>query len=111
MADHDRRPPEPGGPPDPEIVQNLQEAFEGTDSEPPPPPEAQDKKVVTPAQDPVEALAHELDGPGDGLADEVAALRAERDEYLDHVRRLQADFDNYRKRMLRDQTSYLERAT
>jgi molecular chaperone GrpE len=41
----------------------------------------------------------------------MAVLRAERDEYLDHVRRLQADFDNYRKRMLRDQTIHLERAT
>ena len=36
--------------------------------------------------------------------------RAERDEYLDHLRRLQAEFDNFRKRTLRDQTARLERA-
>lgn len=35
-------------------------------------------------------------------SDEVALLAAERDEYLDHLRRLQAEFDNYRKRVQRD---------
>ncbi len=38
-------------------------------------------------------------------------LAAERDEYLDSLRRLQADFDNYRKRAVRQQTELLERAT
>ena len=38
-------------------------------------------------------------------------LTAERDEYLAHLQRTQAEFDNYRKRMLRDQTAHLERAT
>ena len=33
---------------------------------------------------------------------ELAAVAAERDEYLDHLRRLQAEFDNYRKRVQRD---------
>ncbi len=47
-----------------------------------------------------------LDGP-DAL---VAKLEAERDEYLDALRRLQADFENYRKRMIRQQTEQLERA-
>jgi hypothetical protein len=31
-------------------------------------------------------------------------------EYLDHLRRLQADFDNYRKRAARDQESLVARA-
>ena len=34
----------------------------------------------------------------------------ERDEYLDMSRRVQADFENYKKRMLREQTAILERA-
>ncbi|MGH9024356.1 MAG: nucleotide exchange factor GrpE [Acidimicrobiia bacterium] len=38
-------------------------------------------------------------------------LQAERDEYLDHLRRVQADFENYRKRVLREQGAHLERAT
>jgi molecular chaperone GrpE len=41
------------------------------------------------------------DGPVD---DETASARiaAERDEYLDHLRRLQAEFENYRKRVRRE---------
>ncbi len=35
----------------------------------------------------------------------------ERDEYLDMLRRVQADFENYKKRMLRQQTDQLERAS
>ena len=42
---------------------------------------------------------------------DLEALRAERDEYLDTLRRLQADFENFRKRMQRDQTETVERAT
>jgi molecular chaperone GrpE len=40
-----------------------------------------------------------------------AIVAAERDEYLDALRRLQADFDNFRKRSLRQQTELLEHAT
>ncbi|MGD0254655.1 MAG: nucleotide exchange factor GrpE [Acidimicrobiales bacterium] len=36
--------------------------------------------------------------------------RRERDEYFEMLRRLQADFENYKKRMLRQQTDLLERA-
>jgi molecular chaperone GrpE len=43
----------------------------------------------------------------DGLKDVIA----QRDEYLDSLRRLQADFDNYRKRAIRQQTELVERAT
>lgn len=42
---------------------------------------------------------------------EEALVVAERDEYLDALRRLQADFDNFRKRSLRQQTELLQRAT
>ncbi len=38
------------------------------------------------------------------------SVRRERDEYLDMLRRVQADFENYKKRMLRQQTDLLERA-
>jgi molecular chaperone GrpE len=36
-------------------------------------------------------------------ADELASVAAERDEYLALAQRVQADFENYRKRALRDQ--------
>ena len=41
---------------------------------------------------------------------EHEALQAERDELLDTLQRLQAEFDNYRKRAARDQQSLVARA-
>jgi molecular chaperone GrpE len=43
-------------------------------------------------------------------ADELETLRAERDGLVDDLRRLQAEFANYKKRMLRDRTAHVERA-
>ncbi len=59
--------------------------------------------------------------PADDLLDDAAAAAvevdldlartaAERDEYLEALRRLQADFENYKKRTIRQQTELLERA-
>jgi molecular chaperone GrpE len=42
--------------------------------------------------------------------DELASARAEAHEYLDHLRRLQAEFDNYRKRVLKEQTHAVDLA-
>ncbi|HEV2895865.1 MAG TPA: nucleotide exchange factor GrpE [Actinomycetota bacterium] len=50
--------------------------------------------------DQVEAEAEE-----DAIAADLAKARAEAESYLDDLRRLQADFDNYRKRTLREQTA------
>ena len=41
---------------------------------------------------------------------DLARTAAERDEYLEALRRLQADFENYKKRTIRQQTDLLERA-
>jgi molecular chaperone GrpE len=41
----------------------------------------------------------------------LQALQREHEELLDTTRRVQADFENYRKRVLREQTSLVERAT
>ena len=41
---------------------------------------------------------------------DVEALRAERDEYLQHRPPVAADFENYRKRAARDQESLIARA-
>src|ERR1019366_3764122 len=50
-------------------------------------------------------------GAADVEADiDLAVLAKERDEYLDALRRLQADFENYKKRMVRQQTEQLQRA-
>lgn len=42
--------------------------------------------------------------------DPLAAITAERDEYLATLQRLAADFDNYRKRAVRDQQAFAARA-
>ena len=44
------------------------------------------------------------------VLDDLAKLTAERDDYLDQLRHTKADFENYRKRILRQQTEHLERA-
>ena len=76
-------------------------------------------KAGTHEEVPAEAAAPEdaLDGEEPlGAAEAVeadlqlASLARERDEYLDALRRLQADFENYKKRMLKQQTDYLEHA-
>ncbi len=41
---------------------------------------------------------------------DLVALGVERDEFRELAQRVQADFENYRKRMLREQTEKMERA-
>lgn len=44
------------------------------------------------------------------LEEEIAQARREAEEYRDHLQRLQAEFDNYRKRVLKEQTRAVEMA-
>ena len=44
------------------------------------------------------------------VTDDISRIAAERDDYLDALKRLQADFENYKKRVLKQQTEHLERA-
>jgi molecular chaperone GrpE len=44
------------------------------------------------------------------LEEQLVALEAERDEYLNDLKRVAAEFENYRKRVLRDQESLVARA-
>jgi molecular chaperone GrpE len=44
------------------------------------------------------------------LEERLAALEAERDEHLNDLKRVAADFENYRKRVARDQESLVARA-
>ena len=41
---------------------------------------------------------------------DISQIARERDDYLDALKRLQADFENYKKRILKQQTEHLERA-
>jgi molecular chaperone GrpE len=58
-----------------------------------------------------EAEAHDAEAAVEHDIDAIEALVRERDELLDVSRRLQADFENYKKRMIREQTALVERAT
>jgi len=52
--------------------------------------------------------------PSDGVGDVAAGaegVRSEAAEYREHLQRLQAEFDNYRKRVLREQTAAVELAS
>jgi molecular chaperone GrpE len=48
--------------------------------------------------------------PQTELEERLGALERERDEYLDSLQRLKAEFDNYRKRSAREQEALVERA-
>jgi molecular chaperone GrpE len=61
--------------------------------------EVDDFTGEAPAPDP-DAVEHDID-----------TLLSERDSFKDIALRLQADFENYRKRVLREQTALVERAT
>ena len=44
------------------------------------------------------------------VTDDIAAIAAERDEFKSLAQRIQADFENYKKRVVKQQTEHLERA-
>jgi molecular chaperone GrpE len=52
----------------------------------------------------------QAEGTEQSVEDALAAASAERDEYLDALQRLKAEFDNYRKRVARDQQELAARA-
>lgn len=66
------------------------------------PPDPSELGLVLP-DDPSEAI--EL------LLTELAAARSEATAYLDDLKRVAADFDNYRKRAIREQQTTIERAS
>ena len=75
--------------------------------------EQEQEPVGAPPAGPTDDEAQALADAEAAVESDLAALEAlqrERDEYLDALRRLQADFDNFRKRTLKQQTEILERA-
>ena len=78
------------------------------------PQDAQETIAPAPAgaSDPVPApdTGPEPFEDGDAVASDLDRAQREAAEYLDHLRRLQAEFDNFRKRTLRQQTHAVELA-
>jgi molecular chaperone GrpE len=52
----------------------------------------------------------DADAEAADVATDLEAARAEASQYLDHLKRLQAEFDNYRKRVLKEQTTAIDMA-
>ncbi len=84
-----------------------------------PDPEEQGPEEQGPEEQGPEEQGPEEQGPEepvpdtleDLLSDDLARISAERDEFLDTLRRLQADFDNFRKRTERQQSEMRARAS
>lgn len=76
-----------------------QKGEEGAEAKREAPPSAGEKEVVLSVKE-LEDLRKELE-----------TKKAEAAEYLDHLQRLKAEFENYKKRLLREQTQFLELAS
>lgn len=61
-------------------------------------------EVETPETEPADERSEAAGAAATDVAgaEELAEVTRERDEYLDHLRRLKAEFENYRKRVQRD---------
>ncbi len=62
------------------------------------------------AKEQVPGAVHGTRPEGEESGEEIAALRSERDELLERLQRLAAEFDNFRKRSARDQAAFAGRA-
>jgi len=75
------------------------------------PPDAADPVEAPEPEESLEELEVEVEEAAEVVESDLASLAVERDDYLDQLRRLQADFENYRKRVLKQQDEIVERAT
>ena len=74
-------------------------------------PEPEPEPVADEAADePTEEPTDELEEAAEAVESDLSALAGERDQYLDQLRRVQADFENYRKRVQKQQVESAERA-
>jgi molecular chaperone GrpE len=73
-------------------------------------PTAEPEPLEAEATSPEEAM-EELEQAAEVVESDLASLEAERDDYLDQLRRVHADFENYRKRVMKQQAELAERAT
>jgi molecular chaperone GrpE len=101
----DQRDKEPRGRPPVKVTDRRRVPVDGEGSsvDPSPPP-------VVPGEGPGSDVAESSPGTG-GQEAEVEAARREAAEYREHLQRLQAEFDNYRKRVLKEQTRAVEMAS
>jgi len=68
------------------------------------------KRVVGPKAEEPQAAAAATEEQADAI-DELARAREQAAQYLDDLQRLKAEFENYRKRGVKEQTALIERAS
>jgi molecular chaperone GrpE len=74
------------------------------------PPNTEREREVRDERDDVEDDLSAAEAAVESDLSELEQLQGERAELVDTLRRVQADFENYRKRVLREQTALVERA-
>ena len=62
-------------------------------------------------EEPKTNVRDEEQSPEEVVVDELAEVTRQRDEYLDALQRLKAEFDNYRKRVAREEQQLVARAS
>ena len=67
--------------------------------------------MTNPFEDDVAAAEAEVQEAEAAVESDLSQLEGERAELVDTLRRVQADFENYRKRVQREQTTLVERAS
>jgi molecular chaperone GrpE len=77
----------------------------------PPPSEAATPPPESETPEEPSVPADDLEQAAEAVESDLASLADERDQYLDQLRRVQADFENYRKRVQKQQDELAERAT
>lgn len=102
-----RRHGEPGGGPAGEPSTGARASTRDQDASATP-PDTEDRATATPS---TEAEPEEEEEAAAAVEADLARLANERDEMRTLAQQVQADFENYRKRMLREQTAQIERAT
>lgn len=85
--------------------------FEGDDPTVPSAPQGADGDVGAARPDVDDMAPDDLESLATDTLDRLEAVTAERDDFLDRLRRLQADFENYKKRAAREHQVAAERAT
>jgi molecular chaperone GrpE len=95
--------PDGGGQPDPEIIDPEIVDPEIVDAE------IVDAEIVDDDLDDDRVTTEIIDGTAPEL-DAVTRAEAQRDEFLDSLRRLQAEFENYKKRVVKQQSDQVARA-
>jgi molecular chaperone GrpE len=112
-SEENRREPDPGEEPGSEASEPIEEAQSSPGE--PDSLEQTGEETIEDAGPPVEEEPGDAIGVADGelaaLTEELEATRRERDEYLDALRRLKAEFENSRKRQERERARILETAS